>query len=226
MCWYSYYGVAVAEFAERVLGVKYTKDQSELLAQWVKLTKAGAWFFPFDGFCVLMRNPVRCETDERGMIHGAVEYADGWGIYAFHGTTVPKHVMDAPATITVKEVDDEKNAEVRRAMVAQMGAGKYLLAGGAKELHRDEFGVLYRKEVPGDEPIVMIRVLNSTSTHDGTLDADEARKLFGPAARYVTADGRYKEFFLRVPPETTTAREGAAWGAQLAAEAYAPMVET
>jgi hypothetical protein len=43
---------------------------------------------------------------------------------------------------------------------------------------------LYRAEIPGDEPLVMVRVLNSTPE----------------------ADGSRKAFFLRVPPDMSLAQ--------------------
>lgn len=60
---------------------------------------------------------------------------------------------------------------------------------GAKELHRDDYGTLYRAELPGDEPLVMVKVVNSTAEPDGS----------------------FKDYFLRVPPQTRTAREAVAW---------------
>jgi hypothetical protein len=39
-------------------------------------------------------------------------------------------------------------------------------------------------------------------------------------------DGSQKTYFLRVPPETRTAREGVAWTFGMAEQEYAPEVET
>jgi hypothetical protein len=141
----------------------------------------------------------------------AIRWPDGWGLYRWHGVAVPAHVIEAPHTITVAEIEAERNAEVKRAMIARYGAGRYLLDSGAKELARDEFGVLYRQDIPGDEPLVMVRVLNSTPEPDGTLTTEQARAAFGDAAidrvcRMAKLNGsvgtaRWKEYFLRVHPE-------------------------
>ena len=63
-------------------------------------------------------------------------------------------------------------------MIERMGQGKYLMQSGAKELHRDDFGVLYLKEIPDDEPLLMVKVVNSTPEPDGS----------------------FKDYFLRVHP--------------------------
>ena len=56
-------------------------------------------------------------------------------------------------------------------------------------IHSDELGDLYRADVPDDEPLVMVRVLNSTPEPDGT----------------------YKPYWLRVPPGMTRASDAVAW---------------
>ena len=79
-----------------------------------------------------------------------------------------------------------------------------LADGGAKELHRDDFGVLFAKEIPGDEPLVMVNVVNSTPE----------------------ANGDFHDYFLRVPPSMRTAREAVAWTFGKTANLYSPTKET
>jgi hypothetical protein len=50
----------------------------------------------------------------------------------------------------------------------------------------------------------MVKVINSTAEPDGT----------------------YKEYFLRVPPDVSSAREGVAWTFGLEPHEYAPAVES
>ncbi len=58
--------------------------------------------------------------------------------------------------------------------------------------------------VPSGQPLVMVEVVNSTPE----------------------PDGRFKHYWLRVPPAVGTAREGVAWSFGMAAEKYAPQLET
>jgi hypothetical protein len=78
---------------------------------------------------------------------------------------------------------------VRRVMVERYGLSRYLADSGAKMLHEDELGELYRADVADDEPLVMVKVLNSTPEPDGSRHT----------------------FFLRVPPTITKARDAVAW---------------
>jgi hypothetical protein len=77
-------------------------------------------------------------------------------------------------------------------------------AGGERLDHDARYGTLWRLNMPWDEPIVMIEVVNSTPE----------------------PDGNFKRYWLRVPPEMTTAREAVAWTFNMPAEEYAPVKET
>jgi hypothetical protein len=131
--------------------------------------------------------------DDRGRLHAdsdwAILYPDGFGYCLVHGVEVPEHVVLAPEKITVKEIESEANVEVRRVMIEKYGQSRYLLDSGAVEIHKDDWGILYRKEIPDDEPIQMVKVVNST----------------------VEADGSFKDYFIRVTPTCTTALEAVAW---------------
>jgi hypothetical protein len=111
----------------------------------------------------------------------AVMFQDGWGVYAIHGVQIPfkqRHIVERPETITVAEIEAEKNAEIRRVMIDRYGPARYVADSGATvvcELGADEPAVglrcarLLRKEVPNDEPIIYADLLNSTPEPDGTV---------------------------------------------------------
>lgn len=93
---------------------------------------------------------------------------------------------------------------------------------GAKEVHRDDFGILYVQPIKNDEPLVMVKVVNSTPESTGSLTRDEALLEFSPQSP-VCHDGmmiplsqvpsclRFKSYFVRVPPSIKKAKEGVAW---------------
>jgi hypothetical protein len=84
------------------------------------------------------------------------------------------------------------------------GYDRYLTDTGAEPLHRDETGVLWRIQLPDDEPVVMVEVVNSTPEPDGTS----------------------RTYWLRVPPRIRTARAGVAWTFGVPEEEYQPLRET
>ena len=146
--------------------------------------------------------------DDHGRLHSihgpAVAYPDGWSIYAVHGVRVPADIIENPASVTVGRIEKEQNAEVRRVMVEQMGYERYILQSGAKLIHSDETGALYRKEFHDDEPLVVVHVVNSTPEPDQT----------------------FKKYMLRVPPDMERARQAVAWTFAMPELEYRPRVET
>jgi hypothetical protein len=201
------YWVAWLEFG-RLIGAQYDPKNEAGLGIWNVIARECHWFYPFLEFCIISDKPTVLQRDERGLLHNpdgqALGYRDGWGLYAVHGVFLPGEIIEHPESVTVQRIEAEENAEIRRVMLEKYGLGRYLMDSGAKEIHHDETGILYRKPIDGDEPLVMVRVVNSTPEIDGSS----------------------KEYFLRVPPDTKTAREGVAWTFDMPASEYAPEVQS
>jgi hypothetical protein len=122
-----------------------------------------------------------------------------------HGVRVPADIIESPKSITIQSIDSETNAEIRRVMVDQYGHGRYLKDSGALLVNQSKRGKLWRKEQPGDEPIVMVEVINSTPESDGSR----------------------KTYFLRVPPDIETAARAVAWTFGIIdSKQYRPRTET
>jgi hypothetical protein len=176
----------------------------------VELAHEAGWWWPFQGAVIITPKAKALHRDEQGRLHNehgaAIIYPDGWGIWAIHGVRLPQFVIESPKEITVEKIDAEKNMEIRRVMIDRFlgGLSGYIVASGAKEIQSDDYGILYRKEIDGDEPIVMAKVLNSTPE----------------------PDGEFKTYWLRVPPNTKTARAGVAWSFGKTEAEYAPVVQT
>ena len=199
----------------------------------LNLLAESGWWWPFAGAVILTERPIALYRDDLGRLHSdtaaAIQYPDGWSIHAVHGVRVPADIIEQPASITIERIANEPNAEIRRVMIERYGADRYLLDSGAQIIHRDATGLLYRKDVPDDEPIVMIRVLNSTPEPDGVMSRDEALAAFGDAGKAAmdaSEGSRFKEYMIRVPPHMTRAHEAVAWTFGLADEAYHPAIES
>lgn len=102
---------------------------------WWSSIASGTWVWPYDGFAVACDQPLRIETDERGRTHGendaAIEFADSYRVWAWHGVLVPKHVILFPEALGFDNVEKERNLEIRRIMIERVGPGKYLRQAGA-----------------------------------------------------------------------------------------------
>ena len=207
------------DFFRQVFGLE---TQTEKLDGLADLAHSAAWFLPHANICWVSERHNILARDDRGRLHSvsgpAVAYPDGWTIYAVHGVRVPADIITNPEALTVVRIEAEQNAEVRRVMIERMGYERYILESGATLLNTDEFGSLYRKELPDDEPLVMVHVLNSTPEPDGTIKKYMLR--VDPQLRPLLGDQKFGE------PQEMTARNAVAAGFGLRGEDYAPLMET
>ena len=165
-------------FREAVSLKKETEKISGLIAQ----AKAAGWFLPYQNICWVSERPNIMRLDDRGRLHcttgPALTYPDGWAIYSVHGIRVPEEIIENPSSLTVEKIENEVNAEIRRVMIDLYGPARYLLDTGAQVVDQCpadhpmvglRTAKLLRKEVPDDETIVYIDLLNSTPEPDGSV---------------------------------------------------------
>lgn len=173
-----------------------------------EIAAACGWWWPFKDLCILTERHSRLECDPRGRLHAAagpaVVYPDGWSVYAWHGVGVAAAAILQPEMITIAQIKREANARVRRVLIERYGFGRYIIDTGAIPIHADDTGTLYRCDVGGGEPLVVVSVLNGTRKPD----ASPQRSV------------------LRVPPHVTKAREAVAWTFDQLEEDYQPALET
>jgi len=107
----------------------------------------------------------------------AIQYRDGWGIYAWHGQRIPDDhtwIITEKERITADAIMSEPNAELRRIMgeIVQWAP----LLKGAKVLNKDEDGNGHPRRLlsvqMGGERQRVVEVLN------GSLEPDGSRRKF------------------------------------------------
>lgn len=165
------------------------------------------WFALFENTIVWCPTPDYLRTDERGRLHnehGPAFQCLDWPFYYWKGTEVPGDLVLRPETITTESIVRERNVEVRRVAIERYGAERFVKEMGAETIHEDETGKLLRCEIPGDEPLVFVAVVNSTPEPDGS----------------------YKDYWLRVPPTMQRARQAIAWTFQMNEKDYHPQFES
>lgn len=77
----------------------------------------------FADFAVVSESPTSIKLDAQGLQHcadgPAVEYADGFKLYSWHGTRVPEDLIEGHWS--AKQILKEPNTEIRRCAVEKMG---------------------------------------------------------------------------------------------------------
>ncbi|MEU4571271.1 DUF6745 domain-containing protein [Nonomuraea sp. NPDC023979] len=171
-----------------------------------RVARCASWWWPYERVAIVSARPAELHLDELGRLHAAdgpaLVWSDGFALHAWHGMPVPAGFT--MTDLTPARIREESNAELRRVMLEHFGVDRYLAESGARPEHSDETGVLWRIELPGDEPVAMVEVVNSTPEPDGTR----------------------RTYFLRVPPWVRRAREGVAWTFGVSEESYRPERET
>ena len=179
---------------------------------------SGCWvlYWTDDTLFWVSKPVIHCEITANGRrLHngsGAALESDIENLFFWHGVLVPAGVVIHPDKITVRDIDEEDNAEVRRVMIERFAFARgtsgmlaFMHEAGAKRIDHDErFGTLWKRNMPGDEPILIVEVVN----------------------RSPEPDGSFKHYGLRVPPKVRTAHEAVAWTFGKTPKTYAPLVES
>jgi hypothetical protein len=175
---------------------------------WLNLQRSALGYRFFKGLCFVCGPPCAMHLDERYSLHNDTGYAlrfpDGYTVHALHGVVVPPQLIEHPELITVSDIINEPNVEMRRIMIERTGIDpEHLL--DCRVIDQSQFGTLLRREIWDEvEPLVMVIVENSTAEPDGSR----------------------KTYFLRVPPDMMTARAAVAWTFGMAEYEYNPVQET
>ena len=173
-----------------------------------RVAEQAGWWWPYERVAIVTERPVELHFDDLGRLHRAdgpaLSYADGFALHAWRGMPVPAGFGAVMSDLTAERIRTERNAELRRVMLEHFGFERYLTESDAKRIHSDETGTLWRADLPGDEPLTMVEVVNSTPEPDGTR----------------------RTYFLRVPPWIRRAKQGVAWTFGLTEDEYTPERET
>ena len=197
------------------LPIDYSKwEYAETLAE------AGPRIMHAD-FCMISERPELLLVDDQNRPHCATgpfcRWRDGSALYSYHGVRIPMWIIEERDTLTAQMAIAEENAEVRRVMIELMGHEKFLETAKAKPVHKDSFGQLFRIDQPNDEPMMLVKVRNSTPEPDGSVKDYVLR--VHPELRPMLDDG-FGEL------QELTARNAIASTFGLRGEEYAPMVES
>lgn len=139
-----------------------------------------------------------------GRKHGVQVTRYGSKCYFFKGVLVPQHYVEDPKNLTLDEVVEHRNTEVRRVGCEIYGFDRMITEGKFKEIDHDQKtrARLLQSSVIGDndEALTIVKVF------DGT-DPD-------------------KSYILQVPPRMTKVHDAIAWTFHKEPQEYKPQSET
>lgn len=151
-------------------------------------------------------SPTRIIYYINGRKHGID--ADKYGSinYYYENIRIPSHYFTKPENLSVEEVLEHKNAEVRYVGMKIIGMDKILSHKGTRIVHKDtkKDMILFQFDGGLTEPINYLKVVNSTQESDGS----------------------YKNYYLCVPPDMKTCKQAVAWTFGIDEKKYNPSQET
>lgn len=177
-------------FFREVCGLTLDGDLDERALAYEDTARTACWWWPHRDFVVACERPTRIRRDDQGRLHSeigkAVEFGDGWGVSAWHGTPIPhdwitdRQKLDPAVALTHPQV------EQRRAAAE--------IIGWANVLERLHPRVLDRHHDP------MVGELLSVDLPDA------------PDSRFLRVRcGTGRDFCLPVPQEHRTAKAAQVW---------------
>ena len=112
------------DFAFSVLGYPHNSKKWSALQG---LVKHCGWIFAVDNLCIICERPTKILVDDNNQLHGegepAIEFADGFVVYAHHGTTLPdKYGTVHPNQWQSQWIVEERNQQLQAVLINGIGA--------------------------------------------------------------------------------------------------------
>jgi len=209
--WFSY-----VTFFRDVCGWENESLENFKLDEEIALSSGFVWWS--DDVVAISDRPLKVTRDAGGRLHSengkALEYRDGWGVYAWHGYRISGKntwIIENKENITPTLIEKESNAELRRIMLEIYGYENYLSKRKAKEIAVDEIHGQPRRLLEFTLANEAIRVIE---VNNGSLEPDGSRRKF--ILGCVRRDGRYPD----------TPAEAVAWSYGINPKYYDETVRT
>ncbi|MEG4106185.1 DUF6745 domain-containing protein [Microcoleus sp. S13_C5] len=115
---------SLLDFCISVLNLPHSYARNWIVFQ--SIVRDCGWIYPYDKVCIVCEKPIALSADSNHRLHAeatpAVQFADGFSIYAYHGVILPEwYGRLHPDQWQSKWVLKEQNAEVRRALIQGIG---------------------------------------------------------------------------------------------------------
>lgn len=133
---FSYY-----DFFEKELGLDFSDYN---YSSWRETVNLGL-IYPLDNVCIVSQKPSVINLDDQNRLHcedgPALSYVGGFDIYSINGVRVDEYVVANPEKITIDDIKNEKNQEVKRIKVERYGTDRYLAETGSVTIDFDIRGI-------------------------------------------------------------------------------------
>jgi len=206
--------LTIIDFYTGNLGISLSSGQQKIVESMQRLLAECGWIFMFENTCIACDRPIKLSLARQSRLHAlgdsAIEFSDGYKIYAYHGVTLPEQYGPIhPDNWQAEWLLSERNAELRRILIQVIGYARICEELQAVELDKWattvgdtylEYTVLgIEADIDGlFERAVLFRNNPLWRREDVYL-----LKMTCPSTGFI--------HFLRVPPNVRSARDAIRW---------------
>jgi hypothetical protein len=145
------------------------------------------WWIPRENICFMSEKPTVCTLVD-GVIHSesgpAIEYADGFKIWAIEGIRVDEQLVMSPETQSIAQIEGEKNEEIKRIRLNRYGWQRYLQETEAQVLDVSVHAWMESLMRPKDG-ITVLCTYDPSTGRPYALEVDPRCKTCEEAQRYL-----------------------------------------
>ena len=207
---------SLLDFCFSALNCPYEQEKWELLQ--ALLINCG-WIYPFEKTCIVCERPIKLSFDSQDRLHAegklAIQFADGWGLYSYHGVTLPEkygavHPREWQAEWYLQEPRPELRQLLLEVLPPHQWQAQWILEEDNAELRRlliQGFGYvricqeLQATELDSWAEYTLLRIDEMIDNWD--RQPIYLLKMTCPSTRFIHA--------MRVPPNMRSAREAIGW---------------
>ncbi|BAZ51806.1 hypothetical protein NIES4103_44640 [Nostoc sp. NIES-4103] len=175
------------DFCISVLAINHDKKKWQVFQDLIQYC---GLISKYEKVCIVCERPCKVSFDQENILHAegeaAVQFADGYSVYAYHGVRLPEKYGKLPPTQwSAKWLLEEDNAELRRMLIQGIGYTRILEHLQAVELDSWQEYTLLKIDSDIDvEPIYLLKM---------------------------TCPSTQKIHVLRVPPDIQSAKDAICW---------------
>ena len=207
---------SLLDFCFSVLNCPYDPEKWELLQ--ALIINCG-WIYPFEKSCIVCERPIKLSFDSQDRLHAegklAIQFADGWGFYSYHGVTLPEkygavHPREWQAQWYLQEPIPEFRQLLLEVLPPHQWQAQWILKEDNAELRRLLIqGIGYVRicqelqatELDSWAEYTLLRIDKMIDMLDG--QQNYLLKMTCPSTGFIHA--------MRVPPNMRSAREAIRW---------------
>jgi len=92
----------------------------------MRLAEHSGWWWPFENAVIFTEKPIKLFRNDRNQLHAngykAIEYSDGFGIWALNGVRVPQYLAEtSEGELDIEFFKKESNADIKAEFIRKYG---------------------------------------------------------------------------------------------------------